>query len=129
MYNPEDGDLSEWLEKNKPSEVRRSEGVGWIAVITDDSIQEKKKECQKELKEAWEAVVANTDQINTSKVKKLAKQFGVTGGKWIFHVTTDRVDVVWGRVAKAWKDGKLGPNISQVREGVFCKSKKGWSLL
>ena len=33
VYDPnEDGSIKEWLKRNKPSKIKRSDGIGWIIV-------------------------------------------------------------------------------------------------
>ena len=38
-----------------------------------------------------------------------------SGGKWLYHLTKDRVDKVWAKLAMAMFSGGLGPTVYMVK--------------
>ena len=94
--------------------MKRSQGIGWIAAMADETLHDKKNTNEDELKAAGDGQAAKTGKINMMTVSKFAKQFGLTAGKWLLHVTTDKVDVIWERIVTALYAGQLGQNVIQV---------------
>jgi len=99
--------LKMWLVTNKPSQVMRSSGVGWIAVkMTGRSGK------NLEAKEEWDTWtgVRNMETVNT-----VARKHGVTGGKWLCHVSREHVDKCWHKLAIAMFSGGLGPSVYMIK--------------
>lgn len=72
-----------------------------------------------ELREAHEKSGAKTKAALTRKLNplrrtleqdifKLARETGVTAGKWMLFPSVDSVDSVWKTVVSAWDEGELG---------------------
>jgi len=123
VYNEEETSLDNWLKENKPSQIMRSSGVGWISVVKPGKrLDEMKKFWDQtldknldEMKTAWDQLTNNNPDINIDSVQSIAKRFSVTSGKWLLHLKSDRVDIAWERVARALVNGDLGPNVDHVK--------------
>ena len=48
-------------------------------------------------------------------VHELAKKYSVLSGKWMLFVTTDMVDEVWSKIAKAVLKKQLGPHVNSAK--------------
>jgi len=99
--------LKMWLMSNSPSTVRRSSGVGWIAV----KFRDKGKKVL-EAKDAWDAFEG---EKTMEVVNNLADEFNVKGGKWLCHLPTGLIDQVWGKLATTLLCGGLGPSVYMVK--------------
>merc|ERR1712142_44986 len=100
--------LNLWLDVHKPSHIYRSSRVGWIAV----KFRDKKKKVP-EAKKAWENL---KDQFrHNSTINRLAREFGVVGGKWMCHMPVRLIDDVWSKLAIALVNGKLGSSVFMVK--------------
>ena len=104
--------LKMWLVTNRPSQVMRSSGVGWIAVkMTGRSGK------NLEAKEEWDTW---TGARNMETVNMIARKHGVTGGKWLCHVSREHVDKCWQKVAVAMFSGGLGPSVYMIKVRETC---------
>ena len=102
-------ELQDWLRSNKPSLVKRSSGVGWIAVRLGNQDRRVKSA---QAKAEWDGL---RGERNMESVNKLAAKYGDSGGKWLFHVTRQYVDKSWQRLAFAMLSRNLGPSVSMVK--------------
>jgi len=100
-------ELNMWLMSNSPSTVRRSSGVGWIAV----KFRDKGKKVL-EAKDAWDSFKG---EKTMEVVNNLADEFNVKGGKWLCHLPTGLVDQVWCKLATTMMCGGLGPSVYMVK--------------
>ena len=104
--------LKMWLVANRPSQVMRSSGVGWIAVkMTGRSGK------NQEAKEEWDTW---TGARSMETVNMIARKHGVTGGKWLCHVSREHVDTCWQKVAIAMFSGGLGPSVYMIKVRETC---------
>ena len=104
--------LKMWLVTNRPSQVMRSSGVGWIAVkMTGRSGK------NLEAKEEWDTW---TGARSMETVNMIARKHGVTGGKWLCHVSREHVDTCWQKVAIAMFSGGLGPSVYMIKVRETC---------
>lgn len=118
-------ELSDWLRQNKPSTLKRSDGVGYIAVLSENittPLEEKlattgmsdPEDKHPELQEVWQSLVTDpTCLITYSTIRNLARKFKVCGGKWLFSIEgTGKVDDLWmylcSSVMASNEDAKLG---------------------
>ena len=108
--------LQVWLGTNKPSLVQRSSGVGWIAVKRGDR-ERRVKSVQ--AKAEWDGLEGEERTMET--VNQLAAKFGDTGGKWLFHVTSQGVDRSWARLALGMLAAYLGPSVFMVKVSPRCE--------
>ena len=103
-----------WLVANRPSTIARSAGVGWIAVKFKD-----KGKKVLEAKAAWDRYEGGK---TVEVVNKLAKEYHVMGGKWMFHLPSGLIDYVWPHVRGAgaqYVHGQGQPNVAR-GEHVIC---------
>ena len=110
--------LQVWLGNNKPSMVQRSSGVGWIAVKRGDR-QRRVKSVQ--AKAEWEGLEGEERTMET--VNQLAARYRDTGGKWLFHVTSEGVDRSWARLALGMLGADLGPSVFMVKVSPRCEEE------
>ena len=103
------GQLQVWLGSNKPSLVRRSAGVGWIAVKHGDKDRRVKSA---QAKAEWDGLEG---ERTMETVNQLAAKYRDTGGKWLFHLTPQHVDKSWEKIALAMLSGGLGPSVSMIK--------------
>jgi len=123
--------LDEWLKRNKPSNVRRDQGFGWIWVLRpeDDNNDNNEDFDPDEMMDEWQKVNAS-GSINITKeyVFELARKHKCTSGKWL--VTTRpgiETDRLWAIIAKGIANGETLASHAKVsaHEGpdirhVFC---------
>ena len=104
--------LKMWLVTNRPSQVMRSSGVGWIAVkMTGRSGK------NQEAKEEWDTW---TGARSMETVNMIARKHGVTGGKWLCHVSSEQVDKCWQKLAIIMYSGGLGPSVYTIKVRDTC---------
>ncbi|KAL9616545.1 MAG: hypothetical protein Q9160_008587 [Pyrenula sp. 1 TL-2023] len=58
-------------------------------------------------KELNATLAAEREQLE-SRLRRLARQYGITHGKWMLFVYAENVDEVWRKVVEATADGTLG---------------------
>jgi len=96
-------ELKMWLVTNKPSQVMRSAGIGWISVkMTGRPLK------NTQAKEEWDALEG---EKTMETVNMIAGKHKVTGGKWMCHVSREMVDRYWSKLAIAMISGGLGPSV------------------
>ena len=114
--------LKIWLVSNKPSQVTRQSGVGWISVRLGSVVKRveppyydplfrshNRRVKSAEAKAEWDDVEG---ERNMETVNTLANNFGDTGGKWLFHVTRESVDSSFSKLAQTMLCGGLGPSVN-----------------
>ena len=104
--------LKMWLATNKPSQIPRSSGVGWIAIKMKDRPSK-----NLEAKQDWDSEQGEKtmDMINT-----IAAKHGVTGGKWMCHVPRHAVDKFFSQLSLAMFSGGLGPTVYMIKVSPVC---------
>jgi len=96
-------ELKMWLVTNRPSQVMRSAGIGWISVkMTGRPLK------NTQAKEEWDALEG---EKTMETVNMIAGKHKVTGGKWMCHVSREIVDRYWSKLAIAMISGGLGPSV------------------
>lgn len=107
-------ELNDWFKISTPSKVKRSDGVGWIYVLSEFISEKDKKtlfetdESFSAMKEKWRQISEdNLDEVTFETFKKLAKEFDCQKGKWICHLPADKVDEIWQRLALEFAYEKL----------------------
>jgi len=99
-------ELTGWLRYYKPSVIKRSQGVGYLAVLSANctSIVEEKLACGSEETQAkrvdllrdWEYLTSDpTSKIDYSTMRALANKHDIRGGKWLFQARCHDVDSTW----------------------------------
>lgn len=118
----EDGSVNTWLNKWKPSVIKRSDGVGWISARKEhDSIAEstdgdnencveteinkqRKKSCLIKGINEWKKLGKHA---TLEDVFHLASKYHITTGKWMIFAKRHSVDIIWKSIVMAMIDGKL----------------------
>lgn len=122
--------IEDWFKKVSPAKVRRSDGVGWIVVLSETATEEDKKLLLEKngdslaLKEEWEQLTEKDDcEINFQTIKELSEKHNDKGGKWLFHHMGDPValESIWKRVVlelvyKKFPPGVIGIKISPIND-------------
>ena len=102
-------ELTAWLRQNKPSVLKRSDKIGYIAVISQrcTSLTEKKftmtsedlEEIYSELIADWERLTHDPSaKITYDTIMQLAKKHNILGGKWLCSFEYG-VDDLWSYLA------------------------------
>jgi len=102
-------ELTAWLRQNKPSVLKRSDKIGYIAVISKrcTSLTEKKftmtsedlEEIYSELIADWERLTHDPSaKITYETIMQLAKKHNILGGKWLCNFEYG-VDDLWSYLA------------------------------
>jgi len=108
------GELTDWLRHHKPTVIKRSDKVGYIAVLSKrcTSLTESKFTMTTEdlelkhsdLIDDWDRLTNDPSaKITYETIMHLARKHGVLGGKWLFTVEAGREDVdsMWMFLASA----------------------------
>ncbi|XP_038066017.1 UPF0696 protein C11orf68 homolog [Patiria miniata] len=99
--------LESFFETSAPSKVKRSEGIGWIRILSP-SFEDKEVD-QEGLDSDWEKLQKSGKPINFDAVTKLAKSYSCLVGIWLlFFDTGDPVDTAWKKIATATAKDELG---------------------
>jgi len=105
-------ELTDWLRHNKPTSLKRSEKIGYIAVISQrcTSLTEKKftmtpedlEQIHAELIADWERLTQDPSaKITYNTIMQLAKKHKLLGGKWLCSFEAPGVDDTWVYLASA----------------------------
>jgi len=97
-------EINDWLKTSAPSKIRRSEGVGWISVLSKSiTPQEKKKifesvkEENTDLQKEWEKITQDSNiRVTFQTFKDLAEKHDCKMGKWLAR--GDKPDDFWTRI-------------------------------
>ncbi|XP_022090933.1 UPF0696 protein C11orf68 homolog [Acanthaster planci] len=129
LFDPADyseGELDEMLDKffeiSAPSKVKRSDGIGWIRVLSS-SYEEEGLGNLEDLENDWEKLKASKKTINFDAIKEMAISNWCLGGIWLLFVNTaEEIDTTWEKIARATVKGKLGTHtkvtpVADTKEG------------
>ena len=105
--------LKMWLATNRPSQIQRSSGVGWIAIKMKDRPSK-----NIEAKVEWDAIEGDK---NMDTINDIATKHGVTGGKWLCHVPREAVDKYFSKLCLAMFSGGLGPRVYMIKVSPACE--------
>jgi len=121
-------EIEKFLTKFSPEKIRRSDGVGWIYVLSETATKEDKKEIFETngetvaLREEWERMTEKENiEINFQTINSLSEKFNIKGGKWLMHYIGEYVEIIWKRIVlelvyKKFPDGVIGLKISPVND-------------
>jgi len=122
-------DIEEWFKEFPPSSIRRSDGVGWIVVLSETITEEQKKSLFETngnlltLKREFNKMVEDDVEINYQTFFSLAEKHDHKGGKWCLHQHNrdQKVDMIWKFIAldlvyKKFPAGVIGVKISPVND-------------
>ena len=116
--------LGVFLTRAAPSKVKTSDGVGWISIVHERAASDEERDDDKT--EEWEVTEGQKESMlrdwnscgevrDLSYVHKLARKYSVLSGKWMLFLTSDKVDEVWGMVARAVMEKQLGPHVTSAK--------------
>ena len=115
-------ELNDWFKSYAPSKIRRSDGIGWIMVLSELITNEEKKflfereENHMALTEEWRKLTLEPDNvINFQTIKDLALKHDCKGGKWICHPSGAQLDEIWQRTVLAMAYGKLADGVIAIK--------------
>jgi len=129
----EDERLKMWLERNKPSQMRSSDGIRWVGVVDvtrrlledtkgpleepEGTLNDTGGHLEEIEDEEGEIVEAEKDwesfegEKNMETINRIAEKYNVTSGKWMCRVSSDIVDRYWAKLVIAAMSGQLGPSV------------------
>jgi len=108
--------LKMFLENVKPSQVKRSSGVGWISVT---NVGHQSREEPRDPEAAFHEWNSWTGIKNHKTVNMIASKHNVTVGKWMVHVSTDLIDLYWERLVMAMCRGDLSHSVHSMKVSPF----------
>lgn len=109
----DDNSFNEWVENNLPSHYYKSNGVHWISVVRKRRYDDTENET-KNIPDIFglQSAFKDTKVVNTKTLKKLAKKYSLTSGKWmLFGKTGCEINRLWGIVANGVIRGTI-PSLS-----------------
>ena len=128
--NEQRSKLQRWLDVNKPSQVRRENGVGWISIsknmmdLDEEDIKDVEEDDEDEedgdnamphfvkvalAKHEWKVLEKEGGQMSLDCVNTIASKYDIKVGKWMRHLFRRNVDKVWQQLALSMLEGRLGP--------------------
>lgn len=118
------GDLDAFLTRFPPSQTTDSLGP-WLSVWKPMSVTsirgvvgypEMMQKCNRAISDCEENIPLYDAKLRgmrremcRQEVLDIAQSHGDVSGKWILFPFVDRVDEIWARIARATREGKLGP--------------------
>ncbi|CAC5404687.1 unnamed protein product [Mytilus coruscus] len=109
----DDNSFNEWVENNLPSHYYKSNGVHWISVVRKRRYDDTENET-KNIPDIFglQSAFKDTKVVNKKTLKKLAKKYSLTSGKWmLFGKTGCEINRLWGIVANGIIRGTI-PSLS-----------------
>ena len=106
-------ELNDWFKNLAPSKIRRSDGVGWIYILSESITAKDRKhlfesyegivDLRKEWKKTYED--PNNEVVTFDTFMSLAEKHDCKTGKWIVHVS--QVDEFWQNIGLAFAYDKF----------------------
>lgn len=107
-------ELNDWFKTASPTKIRRSDGVGWIVVLSDTVTEADKKNLFEtyegviQLRDDWHKISEDPEaKVTFDTFETLAKKHNNQAGKWIHHPKWDQIDEVWQRLVLDLAYGKF----------------------
>ena len=121
LLEDEKARLGVFLTSAAPSKVMTSGGVSCIYIVHEREASDEDRD--EDEREEWEITEDQKESMlrewnacgevrDLSYVHKLARKYSVLSGKWMLFLTSDKVDEVWGMVARAVMEKQLGPHVT-----------------
>ena len=125
QYNrTEDGPITDWLDKHRPSVLKDSDGVAWISARKqeiNDGNSKYEDDGEGESQETLSVEAMKMDQLSrmTNEWERLgldatlddalylASKYSITAGKWKIFARPNRVDRIWKNIIIAMFQNKL----------------------
>ena len=121
-------ELNDWFKQFPPSKVRRSDGIGYIMVLSKTISEDEKRDLfeangnNMAVSEEWRQLTEESDaEVTFETIKELATKHKVLGGKWILHLHGPNIDETWKFVVlqlayEKMPKGVIGVRISPVND-------------
>merc|ERR1711962_777120 len=118
-FNPDRESIEAWLNRLKPSDPSLSRrGIAWLSVshpdreVATDHFNEEpylKLLCAiTDAKEKPRHMKSAIREASMKGILETAKEQNHTSGKWILYRGVECIDTVWGKIARATAQGRLG---------------------
>jgi len=120
-------ELNDWLKTSAPSKIRRSEGVGWISVLSKSITEQDKKKIFESVKEEntalqkeWSRISQDpNNRVTFQTFKDLAEKHDCKMGKWLARGA--QPDEFWTRLVldfahEKFPEGAIALKISPVND-------------
>ena len=105
-------ELNDWFKNTTPSKICRSDGVGWIYILSETIANEDRKRLFESyegivsLKQEWSKINENPEnEVTFETFKDLAEKHDCKQGKWSIHAP--QVDDIWQNLALAFAYDKF----------------------
>ena len=105
-------ELNDWFKNNAPSKICKSDGVGWIYILSENiSEKEKRKLFESDggifsLRQEWAKINEDPNyEVTFDTFKDLAERHDCKHGKWTIH--TSNVDELWQNLGLAFAYSKF----------------------
>jgi len=120
-------EIIDWLKTSAPSKIRRSEGVGWISVLSKLITEQEKKKIFESVKEEntalqkeWSSITQDpNNRVTFQTFKNLAEKHDCKMGKWLARGA--KPDDFWSRIVldfaqEKFPEGVIALKISPVND-------------
>jgi len=120
-------ELNDWLKTSAPSKIRRSEGVGWISVLSKSITEQDKKKIFESVKDEntalqkeWSRISQDpNNRVTFQTFKDLAEKHDCKMGKWLARGA--KPDEFWTRLVldfahEKFPEGAIALKISPVND-------------
>jgi len=120
-------EIIDWLKTSAPSKIRRSEGVGWISVLSKMITEQEKKKIFESVKEEntalqkeWSSITQDpNNRVTFETFKNLAEKHDCKMGKWLARGA--KPDDFWSRIVldfaqEKFPEGVIALKISPVND-------------
>jgi len=110
--------LKSWLICHNPSQIKESDGIGWISLrhpfgrLYGYSVES--PALKNEMIRFW----CGVENKSQEQVLALAERFDVKSGKWLVHESNEKIDSTWNKVATSLFHRKFGDNIRSAKVSV-----------
>ena len=117
-------ELNDWFKNAAPSKICRSDGVGWIYILSETIANEDRKRLLESyegivaLKQEWSKINENPEnEVTFETFKDLAEKHDCKHGKWTVHAP--QVDDIWQNLALAFAYDKFPKGAIAIKVSPF----------
>jgi hypothetical protein len=117
-------ELNDWFKNTAPSKICRSDGVGWIYILSETITNEDRKRLFESyegivsLKQEWSKINENPEnEVTFETFKDLAEKHDCKQGKWTIHAP--QVDDIWQNLALAFAYDKFPKGAIAIKVSPF----------
>ena len=117
-------ELNDWFKNTAPSKICRSDGVGWIYILSETIANEDRKRLLESyegivsLKQEWSKINENPEnEVTFETFKDLAEKHDCKQGKWTIHAP--QVDDIWQNLALAFAYDKFPKGAIAIKVSPF----------